>query len=39
MSEQADQDTFGGMSSLTSVPNLSTWTPEVPQWARSMPDP
>ncbi len=32
MSEQADQDTFGGMSSLTSVPNLSTWTPEVPQW-------
>jgi hypothetical protein len=32
MHDEQSQDTFGGMSSLTSEPPLSAWTPEVPQW-------
>ncbi len=32
MSEQADQDTFGGMSSLTPENYQPAWTPQVPQW-------
>lgn len=32
MSDQLDQETFGGMTSLTSAPVGSAWSPEVPQW-------
>ena len=32
MSDQSDEETFGGMAELTPEPTPTAWTPEVPQW-------